>query len=271
MNKTQIIKNTVGEKLKDYGFRYLKTDGPCRIFVREAHGYKRYYDPGTDIVKQYINIQEHRFGKMLTVRFSTDVYGYEIMIHGIEELRKYGRGGWVEYTDEDSYREKLNLFVEIIIRYGLDLLEKMSHEEEIIPTKVMADKLFSQHTALCCAFIDKFNIKGSARRTEDIEEWFQIIKELLIDIREWSYEDAKDMLVMLAAFVGEKMCEICSYRWVFPEHFKTPSVVGGSNFSPLDVAINIWKSKDKDQFEKLLGMYVEMLKEKVQNKQNTDH
>lgn len=46
MNKTQIIKKTVGEKLKAYGFRYLKTDGTCRIFVREAHGYKRYYDPG---------------------------------------------------------------------------------------------------------------------------------------------------------------------------------------------------------------------------------
>ena len=31
-------KNTVGEKLKDYGFCYLKTEGPCRIFMREAYG-----------------------------------------------------------------------------------------------------------------------------------------------------------------------------------------------------------------------------------------
>ena len=72
MKKTQIIKNTVGEKLKDYGFCYLKTKGPCRIFMREAHGYKRYYDPETDVVKQYVSIQESSYGMGLTVRFETE-------------------------------------------------------------------------------------------------------------------------------------------------------------------------------------------------------
>ena len=72
MKKTQIIKNTVGEKLKDYGFCYLKTEGPCRIFMREAYGYKRYYDPEIGVVKQYVNIQESSYGMGLTARFETD-------------------------------------------------------------------------------------------------------------------------------------------------------------------------------------------------------
>lgn len=77
MNKTQIVKKVVGEKLKDYGFRYLKTDCPCRIFVCEAYGYKRYYAPETDVVKQYINIQEHRMGKACIIQ-SKGVFIYEI-------------------------------------------------------------------------------------------------------------------------------------------------------------------------------------------------
>ena len=40
--------------------------------MREAHGYKRYYDPETDVVKQYISIQESSYGMGLTVRFKTD-------------------------------------------------------------------------------------------------------------------------------------------------------------------------------------------------------
>ena len=60
MNKTQIIKKIVGEKLKGYGFQYLKTDGPLRIFMREVHGYKRYYDPETDAVPHRLPIRRAR-------------------------------------------------------------------------------------------------------------------------------------------------------------------------------------------------------------------
>ena len=80
MNKTQIIKKVVGEKLKGYGFQYLKTDGPLRIFMREVHGYKRYYDPETDVVKQYISIQESGYGMGLTVRFETDAVPHRLPI-----------------------------------------------------------------------------------------------------------------------------------------------------------------------------------------------
>lgn len=41
--------------------------------MREATGIKRYYNPEIDIAEQYIIVQEHRFGKMLTVRFRTNV------------------------------------------------------------------------------------------------------------------------------------------------------------------------------------------------------
>lgn len=163
MNKTQIIKKTVGEKLKDYGFRYLKTDGSCRIFVREAHGYKRYYDPGIDVVKQYINIQESGYGMGLTVRFETDavngISGDDVQFlkeHNPNRLSATKRSSWYFYPDEDDYKKVLLYLTDLIIEYGLDHLDRMSIEEEFIPTKAMAEELFKNHAGLDRQFLKKY-------------------------------------------------------------------------------------------------------------------
>ncbi len=265
MNKTQIIKKVVGEKLKGYGFQYLKTDGPLRIFIREVNGFKRYYDPETDIVKQYINIQGSNFYKGLTVRFNTDVYGYE-MVQELTELKKYGNNGWLVYTDENDYKEKLSILTELIIEHGLNLLEKMSSEEEIIPTRAMAEKLFNQHKELRNAFVNEFHINAVYNQPKEIDESFQPIKKLMMDTVELSYENVQELLVKIAAFIGEISCEMCSYEWKFPEHFKAPEIVGDYPcFWPLDVVINIWKNKCEDQSWKLLEEHIEVLKHSLEN------
>lgn len=261
MKKTQIIKNIVGERLKNYGFSYLKTDGPCRIFIRAVDGFRRYYIPEPHIVKQYISIQENNFCKALTVRVYTDVYGHE-MGHELEILRRYGLNGWIEYTDEENYKKRLDLLTDLIIDHGLDMLKEMSYEEEVIPTKEMAEKLFDQHKDLKYAFIDEFHIKEMPEKPEEIEEWFQLIKKLLIDTAELPYEDVKELLMKIAAFIGEKFCEMCSYEWMFPKHFKTPEIVGEyACFLPLDIIIDMWKNKcDSCSWERL-EEYIGILKQ----------
>lgn len=246
MKKTQIIKQIVGERIKEYGFTYLKTDGPCRIFVREVQGIKRYYDPENQVVKQYINIQESSFSQSLIARFHTDAFGYEID-QEIEELKKYGTGGWISYLDEENFKEKLRLLADLTVEYGLDLLEKMSHEEEAIPTKAMAEKLFEEHKQLAYSFSERYHIKTKLVQPEDVDEWLSRVKKILMNIADLPYEEAKELLVEIAAFMGEKVCEICSYRWEFTEYYKTPQVVGdclSPNFWPLDVVINIWRGNE---------------------------
>lgn len=125
MKKTQVIKQIIDEKLKDYGFAYQKTEGFCRIFIREAQGIKRYYDPENEVVRQYVSIQESSFSRPLTVRLHTDAFGYGID-EELEELKKYGTGGWISYLDEESYKEKLRLLANLTVEYGLDLLDKIS-------------------------------------------------------------------------------------------------------------------------------------------------
>ncbi|MDE6749671.1 MAG: hypothetical protein K2K21_11525 [Lachnospiraceae bacterium] len=268
MNKTQIIKKIVGEKLKDYGFSFLKTSGPCRIFIRKVQGVKRYYDPENQVVEQYINIQESCHSQGLTVRFCTDVYGYE-MDKSLEELRKYGTGTWITYLDEDSYKERLNTLVEMTIEYGLDFLETMSHEDEIIPTKAMSEKLFTNPKQLSQDFIEEYQIKAEPERLEEIDEWFHIIKKLMIDSAELPYEEVKELLTKIAAFIGEKSCEICSYKWLFPEHFKTPEIIGKPyNLVPLKVVVNAWKYKCDEQHWKFIERQWKILKKGLAEKKN---
>lgn len=243
MKKTKIIKEIVGKRLEPYGFHYLKTDGPCRIFEREIKEIKRYYDPD-DVVKQYINVQENHFSKSLVVRLSTNVYGYETECE-LEQVKLYSTSAWIEYTDEEDYKEKLNLLADLIIQYAFGLLDEMSVEEKIIPTKAMAEQLFAQYEQLDHGFITEFHINAKPATIADVEEWDRIIKEVLVDKVELPYDEVKELLTKLAAFIGERACDLFSQKWIFPEHFKTPAVTGGSyyKFFPLDEVIEMWKFK----------------------------
>ncbi len=229
MKKTQIIKNTVGEKLKDYGFCYLKTEGSCRIFMREAHGYKRYYDPETDVVKQYVNIQESDYGMGLTVRFETDavngVSGDDVEFlkeKNPNKLSANKRSSWFFYSGEEDYKRVLLYLADLIIEYGLEHLDRMSIEKEVIPTKAMADELFENHAELDRQFLEKYKFNTVAHSMADIEDWFQKLKELIISVSEKPYEEVKELLLEMAAFIGERHCELIGAKWFFEEYMHTP-------------------------------------------------
>ncbi len=245
MKKTQIIKEVVGKKLDPYGFRYLKTDGPCRIFIREAKGVGRVYDPDNDVAKQYVNIQESRFDKELIVRFETDVIN-PLNRNPLEILSqlspKPGYDSWFPYEDEESYRKTLSTLVDIVIQYGIDFLDQMSVEETIIPTKKMADELYSHHEEHVRLFAEKYHLNTTPQFEADIDQWFDTIRKVIMDTADQPYEDVKDLLVEIAAFIGERTCEMLEQEWEFPEYMEVPCT-SGKNFSiiPLREAVYNWR------------------------------
>lgn len=262
MKKTQIIKEIIGKRLEPYGFKYLKTDGPCCIFMREIKGVQRYYEPENDIVTQYINIQESNFAKELTVGLSTDVYGYEGE-YRLEQIEKINSLGWLEYTDEESYKEQLKKLVVLIIKYGLDELVKRSIEEEVIPTKVMAERLYNEHNDLDKRYVGRYGLKVNPECAEDIDEWYLFIEKQLLNTIEQPYRDVQELLLEITSFMGMRACEICRAHWNYPKHFKVPTVFGEypwGNFSPLDIVIKAWKYECKDEY-RILKKYFDCMKE----------
>ncbi|MDE7434818.1 MAG: hypothetical protein K2N01_03195 [Lachnospiraceae bacterium] len=253
MKKTQIIKEIVGKRIEPYGFKYLKTDGPCRIFMREEHGIQRYYDPDDQTVRQYINIQESRYDTILTVRFETDAINNQ---RGIEfgilrELNPDKGSPWYIYTDEKSYRETLEILANIIVKYGLDFLKSISVEDPIIPTKKMAEELYFKHQELDRMFLEEYNINPVPESEEDIDKWFQVIQGIIIEKCVYPYEDVKELLVKIAAFIGNRACELLEEEWKFPEDVRVPYTerldFKYQNIFPLRHAVaNFRKSKRKD-------------------------
>ena len=254
MKKTQIIKEVVGKKLEPYGFRYLKTDGPCRIFIREVKGVGRVYDPDNDVAKQYVNIQESRFDKELIVRFETDVInplnGQPLEI--LSELSPLpGYNTWFPYEDEESYRKTLSTLADIVIQYGIDFLDQMSVEETIIPTKKMADELYSNHKERARLFAEKYHLSTVPQSEADIDKWIETIRQVIMDTEDQPYEDVKDLLVEIAAFIGERACEMLEQEWEFPEYMKTPCTSGRNSRSiiPLRGAVSNWRGCQQKQLE----------------------
>lgn len=238
MNKARIIKEIIGKRINPYGFQYVKAENLCWIFLREVRGITRYHDPDNDVVKQYISIEESRYDKMVIVRIATDAYGGDIEL---EEKRKYGIEKWVDYTDEESYKNVLNQFADLIEKYGFDLLDQMSREDEIIPTKAMEEELIQNHKELDRQFVEEFHIKTVPGQMSDIEEWQRSIREILLSVVGQPYKEVAGLLVKMAAFLGERSCELCQLTWQ-----KAKPSVGGRYpypvFSPLSRVVRIWKS-----------------------------
>ena len=197
--------------------------------MREAHGYKRYYDPETDVVKQYVNIQESSYGMGLTVRFETEA------VNGVSgddaeflkeknpnKLSANKGSSWFFYSGEEDYKRVLLYLADLIIEYGLEHLDRMSIEEEVIPTKAMADELFENHAELDRQFLEKYKFNTVAHSMADIEDWFQKLKELIISVSEKPYEEVEELLLEMAAFIGERHCELIGAKWFFEEYMHTP-------------------------------------------------
>lgn len=272
MKKTQIIKEIVGKKLKPYGFEYYKTEGPLRIFRREVYGRQRFYDSENDVVKQYISIQESNLTRALTVWLYTDVYGYEggKQLEQLKELEKQESLALVEYNNEDDFRKVLDFLTEIIIKFGFDLLEKMSTENPIIPTKDMAAQLYMQHKELDKSFIEEYHIKAIPEKDNDVDEWYKLIYKIIMESVECSYEEVKEQLIKISAFMGERSCELLSGEWDFPAHFKEPSVYSTypipQCFRPLSFVVMLWKYRCDKEHWSLVNYDIEAFKKAINRK-----
>lgn len=250
MQKTKIIREIIGTRIEPYGFKYLKTDGPCRIFVREVTGVKRYYDPDIQMVRQYINIQESRFSKRLIARLSTEINPVEWQL---EQIEKYDEMGWLAYTDEDSYRKQLKLIADLIVEYGFDYLNENSIEEEEIQTKAMEEKLAQEFDQLDREFIDEYHLKSTPEQAEDIDEWFRLIKQLIADNAERPYDEVKDLLVKIAAFIGKRDCELLKKHWEVGLNGALLVISGEirmdnryHSYLPLKTAVRMWRARYED-------------------------
>lgn len=92
--------------------------------------------------------------------------------------------------------------------------------------------------------IEEFHIKVIPETIQDIDEWERLIKQLITDSLKFPYEEVKGLLTKIAAFIGERACEVCSSEWFDSDTAKTPWVSGYYvTVAPLDMLVYTWKER----------------------------
>lgn len=256
MKKMKIIKDIIGTYVakEDYYYALKERDMWC------------YEKKIGDIICK-ICIQESKLEKQLRLYFETNTFQYprkfikDILTEN--DNKKYKNIGyipeigWWSYSSEEDFVEIIKAFREIIEKYEKPIMKKLTVEEKIIPTFEMAERLYNNNQSLSEKFIHEnlINIKNIS--LSEIRKWFKLIENLIDEKHGEKYENVQELLIEIAAFLGNEIIKYASGKWVHPENSRAIYI---SNLECyildgiliLDYVIDMWK---ENSIYKLEGIY----------------
>ena len=245
MKKKQIILEVIGKVVEKHGFAY----GLCKANSGSGiWGFTR----SVDGIEQMVFVQEHRFAKALFLEFRTTAWGSKLSRAGkgldIPNVYSNTIDQW-NYENDDDFRGVLLEFADIIEKYGIDELNKMSLEENVIPTKPMADKLLTSYESLSGKFAKQHQIDLECLSKKSVSKWFEIIEKNISQTKNDPYEKVQDMIVEIAAFLGEQLRKEMGGEWkrgTDPRHVYLEGLNGFllTFFFALGDVITAWKKQN---------------------------
>ncbi len=266
MKKGKIIQEIIEPCVKQNGFLYQGEENGIWLFKKQA-----------EYIEQRFYVQEHRFGKEITLRFETSAYNsptvdaYDIIQTNksdssfiTSDLKKHKIvtedlqiQRWWAYKNEEDFRKIINEFADIIVKYGFEILDEMSKEDSIIPTEEMASILYKEHSSLHEIFVKKYLNSRNEMNLKEIECWFDTIVKLLQETKNKKYEEVKPMLLEIAAFLGDEMLENAGGIWEHTEGTRVTYISGLNcyiwrNIQILNLVVEMWKADEK---QLLPGIY----------------
>ena len=262
MQKKKMIMDIIGKEIKKYGFTYGVEKAYSGThtwgFSREIQG-----------IIQRISLQEHRFMKAFFLGFSTSAWGQSMDKRAGTKIQlpadySNQHDKWYYETEED-FKNMLIEFLDIIENHGLKELEAMSIEPEVIPTNEMGEKLISSVKELSTQFIQDNQIVNFEMSEGNISKWFELIEAKFKATKDFSYNDVKDMLLEVIAFLGEQLRQELQGEWrmgiesriIILEILKTHPYSG---YFPLKAIVEAWSKNDISDFKE---QYLTFLKNKV--------
>jgi len=200
----------VGNAIKKHGFEFCPNLSNANLWT---------FQRAVDARTHEITIARERYDSSLQLYFKTTP-SYSFLGADAKRIippKKYrfdddfgilGAG----YKDEQELEIVLEEFVEIIEKYGLDELDKMSADDDT-PTEEESRELAATQIALSEKFIRRYNISLSNGSGGNIGSWFDIIFGKLKEYQDAEYEDIQDDLIEMAAFLGEQLRKVRGGVW----------------------------------------------------------
>ena len=205
ISKGKLIEKYIGEKLEPLKFSYMGRVGDSWVFERKLK----------DII-QTISLYEYRFAEnMISFELYTNVPGKGIVqaidIPEIEWSKRMP--GFFDYEDEESFIKVLTTMGNLFVEKGMDLLKELSIPNKIEAKNEMYHELYFHHEILTEQFKQRYQIESVVFDLEHINHWFQIIENITEELQKGEFEEAKQPLVEIAAFLGDSLIECRGGEW----------------------------------------------------------
>ncbi len=137
----------------------------------------------------------------------------------------------------------------------------MSIEEEVIPTKAMGKQLYEEYKELEKAFVEKYEMSRILRIEEDVEECFDRIREILINTTEQPYEEVKELILMVSAYISARLCELPDVNWRYDEETQYFLISSKYFVVPIiAVIVRMWKNKCDNTYWRQMDLQKNLLK-----------
>lgn len=123
---------------------------------------------------------------------------------------------------------------DVLIKKGMKILVELSKGLEEPDTAEMYREVYFHHDELCEKFMEKTGIVVTGFDEENIDRWFEVIEERTAILKQGDYEDAKEELMEIAAFLGNQLVKYLGGRWFhyLSENHESCGVEGCKTLNP---------------------------------------
>ena len=212
INRGQLVRTYIGEGLAPFKFEYKGYQGDSWKFERNMKGavqtisiYPYRFDQSMITFELYTNVKNSEYAS----KIGTNVVSAS-MLDGIVSNGQI-RGYW-QYGNEQELIQVLGEMKDVLIKKGMKILVELSKGLEEPDTAEMYREVYFHHDELCEKFMEKTGIVVTGFDEENIDRWFEVIEERTEILKQGDYEDAKEELMEIAAFLGNQLVKYLGGR-----------------------------------------------------------
>ena len=247
INKEKWIKKIIGEVVETHGFEYTghSKDG-------YVHGYSFECIKGDLRQDVYLTVIENT----VRMQLNTNAYGqiWVNVCNLMESNLKPDVMGFLEFQDEDEFKEILYSFGEILIQKGFDVLEEKSKPTtEIRPKKETYWKLYVEHDELNREYRQRYGLED----TESSLKCMQKISDIILGTTDREFAEVEEMLIGLAAVYGDQLIQKMGGEWGWSKVHNSSGIEemkNGSYANPLADIIFYWR-RGKEHLDTLIQAF----------------
>lgn len=240
MKKSKLIKEIIGNSVKEYGFQYA---GYGRDGYTTGYDFLRLQGD----IRQKINITV--IEQDIRLMLMTNVYGGRCA-EATDLIESDFQRGYLQdflyFKDEEEFKAILYHFRDIILRKGLELFEELSIPlTEIRPKKETDWKLYQEHDELN----EKYRKMYGLEDTEYTTRLIRRISEIILETIEEDFSKVEEMLIGLAAVYADQVIRKCGGEWTWVEDCNTCVIIkvrGYDCINPLNDTISYWRWKKEN-------------------------